>query len=50
VKLGNAGRCRVSIAGVAVAAQREGSSLRFESTGIAGDTVSFRPVEIDCEH
>jgi polysaccharide biosynthesis protein PelA len=50
VKLANAGSCRVSVDGHAVAAQREGNSLRFPVPlqGEMGPKVVYRAVEVSC--
>ena len=50
VKLANAQSCSVTVDGRAVSAQRDGGTLRFETPGVAGQQVEYRPVEIACGH
>jgi hypothetical protein len=50
VKLANADTCSVSVDGRAASAQRDGGALRFDTAGVAGQQVDYRPVEIACGH
>jgi hypothetical protein len=48
VELANAQRCSVRVAGQPVATRMDGALLRFETNGVAGQRVTYQPVEIDC--
>ena len=48
VKLANAQTCRVSVDGRAVAARRDGNTLRFDTPGVAGAAVNYQTVEVAC--
>ena len=50
VKLADAQTCSVSVDGRAVSAQHDGGALRFDTVGVAGQQVDYRPVEIACGH
>lgn len=46
--IANAAQCRVSSAGKALAGQRDGNLLRVQTPGVAGQHVTYQPVEVDC--
>lgn len=48
VKLADAQRCGVSVAGRVVAARRDGASLRFETEADVAQPMRYQPVEIVC--
>ncbi|MGH8782545.1 sugar ABC transporter [Paraburkholderia sp.] len=48
VKLANAQRCRVSVAGQTVAARRDGATLRFDTVASPSEPMRYQPVEIAC--
>ncbi|WP_199539800.1 sugar ABC transporter [Paraburkholderia kururiensis] len=48
VRIANGARCTASVAGRAVAARRDGSFLRFDTPGVAGETVDYQPVSVTC--
>jgi hypothetical protein len=48
VQLANAGTCSVQVDGRPVAAQRNGSSLRFDTPASATVQMNYQPVEINC--
>ncbi|MGV2292882.1 sugar ABC transporter [Trinickia sp. YCB016] len=48
VELASASTCRVSMNGARVAATRNGTLLRVDIPGVAGQQVTYRPLEIDC--
>jgi hypothetical protein len=48
VQLANAGTCSVEVAGRSVAVQRNGSSLRFDTSASADLQMNYQPVEVNC--
>ncbi|KVE10642.1 sugar ABC transporter [Burkholderia vietnamiensis] len=48
VRIANGARCTASVAGRAVAAQRDGTFLRFDTPGVAGQSVGYQPVSVSC--
>lgn len=48
LSVANGARCRASSAGVSLASERKGNALRVSMPGIAGQTVQYRRVEVDC--
>jgi hypothetical protein len=47
-EIANAAKCRVSSRGEPLAAQRDGTLLRVPTPGVAGQHVTYQPVEVDC--
>lgn len=47
-EIANAAQCRASSAGKPLAAQRDGNLLRVQTPGVAGQRVTYQPIEVDC--